>query len=265
MAVYKVVEVGSAGGGSRGCLFMAFLLAIGLFALADACDSSAPQTSGSVTVEKKLTSPSPGRTGAQSEAESMPESNHTGSDRPTPNASEGGTSAPPGDNQSKRTFRSQYVNDWVLDRIQSDDQPVAVVATPAGRSFENRLAESLRRRGANVQTGLLKRAAFETDLVFQRLAGGDGEILRRLGLTQLSGHLVLCRLAFSTIRETRDGFTTKAFLSVALVPLEGGPPTGREFEAPGGGFTPDAAEEQALQRVRGDFLASPLTDRLTRH
>jgi len=195
----------------------------------------------------------------------MLEPNRSGSDRLSPNTSGQDISAPRGNNQSQRTFRSQYVNDWVLERLQSDGQPVAVVATSAGSSFENRLAEALRHRGANAQVGLLKRAAFETDVVFQRLAGGDEEMLRRLGLTRLSGYLVLCRLGFREIRKTRDGYTTRAFLSVTLVPMGGGQPVRREFEAPGGGFTPDSAEKQAIQRVRNDFLGSSLTDRLTRH
>ena len=263
MPVYKIVEVGSGGSGG-GCLFTAFLLAIGLFALADACDSSGPQTSGSVAVEKKPTSPSSGRTGVQSKAESTPESDQPASDPPSPDAPGQGTSAPSGDNRSRRTFQSQYVNDWVLERLQSEKRPIAAVAMPGSNPFEDRLAEALRRRGANAQVGLLKRAAFENDAVFQRLTGGDEEVLRRLGLTQLSGHLVLCRLEYSKIQETRDGFTTQAFLSVVLVPMGGGQPVRREFEAPGGGFTPDAAEKQALKRVRSDFLGSSLTGRLTR-
>lgn len=264
MPVYKVIEVGSGGSGG-GCLFTAFLLAVGLFALADACDSSGPQTSGSTTVEKKPTSPSPGRAGGQSEAESIPGPDRPASDPPSPNTSGQGTSASPDDNQSQRTSRSRYVNDWVLDRLQSEKRPIAVIAMPGSKPFEDRLAEALRRRGANVQVGLLKRAAFETDVIFQRLAGGDRGMLRRLGLTKLSGYLVLCRLEFSRIQETRDGFTTRAFLSIILVPMEGGQPVRREFEAPGGEFTPDAAEKQALRRVRNDFLGSSLTDRLTRH
>lgn len=271
MPVYKVIEVGS-GGSSGGCLFAAVLLAVGLFALADACDSSGPQSPKGISggealsaEEAPVSSPSD-----QTRSEEEPESPLLRScdvwlqdlrrDR------EHGASEPPREDLPERPFRSRYVNDWLLRSLRSEDEPVVVVeqfAMPGEPPFEHRLVEALRGQDIPAQAGVLKQAAFKNNGIFRRLARGDGEMLQRLGLAQLSGYLVLYRYRIDRVRETQDGSTTKAILSARFVPMSGGQPTVRGFEATGRGFY-GTAMERALRQVCSDFLSSSLISRLTR-
>jgi hypothetical protein len=249
MSLYEVTEVES--GGGIGYLGMGLLLGLGALALsvvADAVDPDSRRTTGGTT--SQTTDPSP-KPEPDPEPEPAPE--------PTP---------PPSDEEQRepqRTLQERYVNGWVLERLQKENRPVTLVAMYGTTAFEDRVVSALRERGVNAQTNVLKRAAFKTDPLFQRIKGGDGDVLGDLGLSQLNGHIVLCRLSLGDLRETRDGYLTKAYFSVAVVPLGGGRPARREFEAEGGGFDPADAEEQARERARSDFLASSLADRLARH
>jgi len=154
----------------------------------------------------------------------------------------------------------------LLRSLRSEDEPVVVVeqfAMPGEPPFERRLFEALRGQDIPARAGVLKQAAFKNNRIFRRLARGDGEMLQRLGLAQLSGYLVLFRFRISRVRKTQDGSTTKAILSAHLVPMSGEQPAVRGFEETGRGFY-GIATERALRQVCSDFLNSPLIRRLTR-
>lgn len=237
MPVYKVVEVGSGGGG--GCLVTAVLIALGLFALADACDSSSPQTSSNTSVEE---TPTPSL-----------------SDRSTPQSE-----SAPNTKQSEQTLRQKFINNWALQRLREEDGPVVLVAIAGAGSFRTGLARELRRQGVNAQSGVLNKAAYESKSILRRLGSGNRKLLRRLGLTQLSGHLILGRLS---IREPDPGelYKARAQLSVSVSPIgSSAQPRQRSFETRGGGFEQAEARQQALKRLENAFLTSSIADRLPR-
>lgn len=162
----------------------------------------------------------------------------------------------------QKEYRQRYLDLSLLERLRGD-RPVALVEMEGETSFEYSLVEGIRDRGINARSGLLKSTAFQSLDVSRGLTGGDPKMLNRLGLSQLSGYLLYCRLS---VREPEPGelYKARANFSVTLVSLEGGRPIQKEFEARGGGFDPADAREQARERVRSDFLASSILDRLTR-
>jgi hypothetical protein len=245
------------------------VFALGLFlvsSLVEQCGSSNGGTSPGTTTAVTTPDREEGREATPSATTSPDEEQDAkaGAPETTEDAPQSEPSQSETQQRDRSDYRQQYVNDWVLDRLRSDDRPVVLVAMEGKTPFESRLVRKLRSNGMNAQAGLLKPAAFQSDELHRRLAGGDAGLLHRLGLAQLSGRLVLCRLTFGELTETRDGYTTDAYLSVTAVPLSGGHPTRRTFEAPGGGFTPADAEEQAQERVLGDLLDSTLVNTLTR-
>ena len=246
MPIDKVVVTGSGGNGG-GCLSTLVALTIGLLFLSYACDSLTSPNSGGVAVSEQATSSRSDRASSQSEGAPPSEEEPTASD----------------ENQSEPSLREQYINDWALRRVEKEGAPVALVAIAGANSFRTRLAQELRKQGVSAQSGILKATAYESDALFRRLEGGDRQLLRRLGLTQFTGHLVLGRLS---VREPKPGelYKAHAHLSVSMVPLTGGQPARREFEERGAGFDQADAREQALKRVRRAFLKSPVSDQLTR-
>jgi len=163
----------------------------------------------------------------------------------------------------RREYRQRYLDLSLLERLRGSG-PIALVEMEGETSFEYSLVEDIRSRGINARSGLLKSTAFQSLDVSRGLTGGNTEMLNRLGLSKLSGYLLFCRLS---LREPEPGelYKARANLSVILVSLEGGRPIRKEFEARGGGFDPADARGQARERVRSDFLASSIVDRLTRH
>jgi hypothetical protein len=271
MPVYKIVEVGSGGSGG-GCLFTAFLLAIGLFTLADACDSSGPRSPEGVSgdevpsAEEAPASSSSGQTRSEMEPEPSSLRSCTVGLQASRRDRKHGVSEPPREDLPERPFRSRYINDWLLRSLRSEDEPVVVVeqfAMPGEPPFERRLVEALRGQDIPAQAGVLKQVAFKNNRIFRRLARGDGEMLQRLGLAQLSGYLVLFRFRINRVRTTQDSLTTKVTLSARFVPISGGQPAVRGFEETGPGFL-GIATERVLRRVCSDFLSSSLIKRLTR-
>lgn len=268
MPIYKIVEVGSGGtgGGCMGTLVASF---IGLALLSYACDSLTSHDSGNVAVSERPTSsrsthdPSQSEVSPPSEGEPAPESEPAPETEPgsTPGKTPEPTAS--GEDQSKPSFRQQFINDWALRRVGEKGAPVALMAIDGSQSFTTRLVRELRKQGVNAQSDILKKAAYESDALLQRVKGGDEQVLRRLGLDQLTGHLILGRLS---IREPDPGelYKAHAHLSLNVVPLNGSQPVSREFEARGGGFDQSDAREQALERVRRAVLTSPLADQLTR-
>jgi hypothetical protein len=256
MPIYKVTEVAS--GGGIGCLGLFLLFGLGALVVSevdDSGDSSPRRTTESTTSSTVEPSPEPDPE-PKPDPEPVPEPESEPTPKPSP---------APNEQQPERTIRERFVNGWVLERLRNENGPVALIAMYGTTAFEDRIVGALRERGVNAQSNVLKRVAYKTDPLFQRLKGGDNDVLRDLGLSRLDGHLVLCRLSLGDLNETRDGYLTKAYFSVVLVPLEGGRPARREFEARGGGFEPADAEEQARERVRSDFLHSSLADRLSRY
>lgn len=163
----------------------------------------------------------------------------------------------------RREYRQRYLDLSLLERLRGS-RAITLVEMEGETSFEYSLVEGIRSRGVNARSGLLKSTAFQSLDVSRGLTGGDAEMLKRLGLSQLSGYLLYCRLS---LREPEPGelYKARANLTVTLVSLEGGRPIRKEFEARGGGFDPADARGQARERVRSDFLASSIVDRLTRH
>jgi len=163
----------------------------------------------------------------------------------------------------RKEYRQRYLDLSLLERLRGSG-PITLVEMEGETSFEYSLVEGIRSRGINARSGLLKSTAFQSPDVSRGLTGGDAEMLERLGLSQLSGYLLFCRLS---LREPEPGelYKARANLSVTLVSLEGGRPIRKEFEARGGGFDPADAREQARERVRSDFIASSIVDKLTRH
>lgn len=267
MPTYKVVEVGSGGSGG-GCLSTLAAFTIGLLFLSYACDSLTSQDSEGVAVSEQPPSP---RSHSSSQSETSPPSEGEPPPEPEP-ASEtdpestpGSTTEPSasGEEQSEPSLRQQFINDWALRRVAEKGAPAALIAIAGARSFRRRIARELREQGVNAQSGVLKTDAYNSEEILRRLEGGDRLLLRRLGLAQLNGHLVLGRLS---VREPDPGelYKADADLSIILVPLNDGHPIRKEFEARGGGFDQSDAREQALERVRRAFLTSPIADQLTR-
>lgn len=219
--------------------------------------------------DERQAQPSP-QEGQPSETDQEPENKaDKGARGPeTEQESEGSGSEPREDSGAEQArnlqkeYRQRYLDLSLLERLRGD-RPVALVEMEGETSFEYSLVEGIRDRGINARSGLLKSTAFQSLDVSRGLTGGDPEILNRLGLSQLSGYLIYCRLS---VREPEPGelYKARANFSVTLVSLEGGRPIRKEFEARGGGFDPADAREQARERVRSDFLASSILDRLTR-
>jgi hypothetical protein len=265
MPVYEILEVGSGDSGG-GCLFAVVLFAIGLFAVADACNSSSLWSPQGVSAEEAPASSPSGQIRSEAERGSTPLESCTTWPQASGRGSEQGASEPPKEDLPERAFRSRYVNDWLLRSLRSEDGPVVVIemfSMSGEPPFEHRLVEALRGQNIPALAGLLKHAAFKNNRIFRRLASGDREMLQRLGLASLSGYLVLCRYRFRRVRKAQDGFKTKATLSTRLVPMSGGQPTVRGFEATGRGSY-GSSMERALRQVCSDFLSSSLIGRLTR-
>jgi len=259
MPIYKIVEVGSGGGGGS-CLGTLFALVIGMVLLSYACDSLTSQNSGGVAVSDRPTSSNSDQTTSQPESVPDPEPESGSRNTSEPNPPEPDA---PSENEPEQTLRQRFINDWALRRFKEEERPVAPVAIAGARSFGTRLARELRDSGVNAQSGVLKTTAYESQAFLRRLGGGDRQVLRRLGLTQLTGHLMVGRLS---IREPDPGELHKAHaqLSLNLVPLNGSQPVRSEFKARGGGFDQSDARGQALKRVRKAVLTSPIADQLTR-
>lgn len=101
--------------------------------------------------------------------------------------------------RAKWAYRQQYINMSVFSRLPKDHQVVLVTATGADDTLEDRIARALTRRGADAWTDVLKQAALHSGIARQ-LAIGSSKALRRLGLSQLSGHLMLYDLSFGELQ-----------------------------------------------------------------
>jgi hypothetical protein len=159
--------------------------------------------------------------------------------------------------RERREYREQYLDIYALKRFR-DASPITLVAMEGETSFEQQFVRRMRRRGIDARTGILKPTAFRSDAVSQGLSSGDGEMLRRLGLAQLSGRLVWCRLSFDEPVDTGELLKTRARLSVSVVPFNGGRVTRRDLNARGADFDAVGAREQARGRVMDDLLELPL-------
>jgi hypothetical protein len=154
-------------------------------------------------------------------------------------------------------YRQQYLDTSVLEQLL-EASPITLVAMEGESSFEQQLVRRMRRRGIDARTGILKPAAFRSEAVSQDLASGDEETLRRLGLTQLSGRLVWCRLSSGKPVDTGELLKIRAYLSVSVVPFSGGWVARRDLSARGADFELAGARAQALERVMSDLLELPL-------
>jgi hypothetical protein len=156
--------------------------------------------------------------------------------------------------QKRIAYRKQYLNTDALERLRGDG-PVTLIAAEGNDSIENRLARKLQGRSINAQSGILKAALFRSG-VSDQLTNGDRSTLQRLGLSQFSGRLILCRLSLGELTDTGRLLKTRAFLSTAVVPLDGGRVIQRRFDSRGAGFDAHTARKQATTRVLDDLLSS---------
>jgi hypothetical protein len=137
--------------------------------------------------------------------------------------------------RERREYRQRYLDMSALERFRGAS-PITLVAMEGETSFEQQFVRRMRRRGIDARTGILKPAAFRSETVSQGLTSGDDEMLRQLGLAQLSGRLVWCRLSFDEPVDTGELLKTRARLSVSVVPFNGGRVARRDLNARGADF-----------------------------
>lgn len=129
-------------------------------------------------------------------------------------------------------------------------QPRAAILVMHGSNdAESKVLSALEQAGFSPRAGAFTSAAYRDGLV-DRLAGGDSDAAAELGVSAISGHLVVGRISFDPAQNTmQDLMMTHATLSVRIVPLGGGSPRARSFRARGAGFNESAAVQQAEDRV----------------
>ncbi len=161
---------------------------------------------------------------------------------------------------AEAAFRDRYVRSAAL-----ATSPSSVVLLKVDGAVESRLAQKLRGHGYNVNASALTTAVFE-NAMFSELSAGNANTLRRLGLTSVSGTMVLGRTRFDQAKETGVGNTVnvKGYATVHIISL----PSGQAITMPqvtetGAGFDETQARTAAETRLVEALVEQGLVRRLS--
>ena len=155
--------------------------------------------------------------------------------------------------RSAAAYRQRHVNTEALSRLDRET-PIVLLAVNHS-AFQASLAQTLRTQGLPVRADIIREAALASDLTAR-------DTLKRLGLTALSGHLLLGRLVLSSPEATQFDRVIKrrATLTLTVVPLRGGDVAVLEFSEVGSGFDASEAEREARGRLLEDVAKSQLME-----